>query len=75
MWSESIKQLTRDVICELAFVPRNDVVYFKNQHSQAGVIDVSNLLSGNLRLKCYDSGAEVWYASAEDLLEDGWVVD
>lgn len=75
MWSDELKQMTKDAVHEYRFVPRNNVVYFKNYDGRFGVIAVSDILANRLLLSDGKNNVENLYCSVDELLDDGWVVD
>ena len=75
MWSDALKITTRDVICEFRFVPRDDVVYFKNFDGRFGFITVPDILAHKFLLSDRKTSVENLYSSVDELLDDGWVVD
>lgn len=75
MWSEDLRQLTRDIVSEYRFVPRSDEVRFKNHDGRFGLIALSDVLADRLLLVDSEDATEKRYDSVDDLLDDGWVVD
>ncbi len=75
MWSDNLRQLTREIVSEYRFVPRGDEVRFKNSDGRFGFIGVSDMLADRLLLVDSKDAQENHYDSVDDLLNDGWVVD
>jgi len=75
MWSDRLKEMTRDVVSDFRFVPNSDVVYFKNINSRYGYISVSDIMNRKLLLVDRESSEQKLYVSVDQLLNDGWVVD
>lgn len=75
MWSDDLRQLTREIISEYRFVPRRDEIRFKNQDGRFGFIAVSDVLADRLLLVDSGDAREKRYGSVDELLNDGWVVD
>lgn len=75
MWSDALRRMTREIVSEYRFVPRDDQVRFKNQDGRFGFIAVSDILADRLLLVDSEDAQETRYGSVDDLLSDGWVVD
>ena len=75
MWSSDLINMTRAAISEHRFVPYDDAVHFKNHDSRYGFISVSNILADKLLLIDKETNKETLYASVDELLEAGWVID
>ena len=75
MWSEDLRQRTRNIVSEYRFVPRSDEVRFKNHDGRFGFIALSDVLADRLLLVDSEDATQKRYGSVDDLLDDGWVVD
>jgi hypothetical protein len=75
MWSSDLINVTRAAISEHRFVPYDDAAHFKNHDSRYGFISVSNILANKLLLIDKKTNRETLYATTDELLEAGWVID
>lgn len=75
-WSDDLKAQTRDVIeGREIFAVRDGQFHLKHVTASFGTIAENNLARGVLRLVEGRSGAETTFASADELIAAGWVID
>ena len=74
-WSDSLRTLTRTVLENYEFVPREDGLHFKQIRGGFGTILINDLMSGTLRIVERGSGREFLFQNAEDLIRAGWAID
>lgn len=73
-WSDQLIDETRNVL-DLGFFPRDDFVYMKNINGNFGKIGLQNWLDRKLIIKNKETDAEHFYATVDELIASGWVVD
>jgi hypothetical protein len=74
-WSSTLIEQTRAALCEFAFMPRSDHLYFKRAGGGLGTIAVTDVLSGRLLMAERNTDRETLYPDADALIADGWVLD
>lgn len=75
-WSDALKAQTRDVIeVRGLFVPRDGKLHLKHAVSGFGTIAGDDLARGVLKVIDRRTGAEIIFASADELVAAGWVID
>ncbi len=74
-WSVELTKQTREAICEYAFVPMGESLYFKHLDNRSGAIAVTDILAGRLLMIDRRTKQEVLYADADALIDDGWALD
>jgi len=73
-WSDRLIEETRDVL-DLGFVPRDDFVHMKNINGNFGKISLQNWLDRKLIIQDKKTDAEYLYATVDELIGGGWVID
>ena len=75
-WSADLKAQTRDVIEGRGmFVSRDGRLHLKHATSAFGTIAENDIRRGVLKVVDRQTGAETTFASADDLIAAGWVID
>lgn len=75
-WSDALKAQTRDVIegADL-FMARDGRLHLKHVTSGFGTISAENLHRGVLKVVERRTGAQATFASTDELIAAGWVID
>jgi hypothetical protein len=73
-WSDELKEKTRDVL-NLGCVPSDDFVHMKNIKGNFGEISLKNWLDQKFIIQDKRTDCEYIYATIDELIEAGWVVD
>lgn len=75
-WSDALRAQTRDILeGRGSFVPRDDQLHLKHPGSAFGTIAGGDLARGVLRVIDRRTGAGTIFASADELVAAGWVID
>ncbi len=75
-WSDDLKAQTRDVIeGRDILASRDGQLHLKHVTSGFGTIAEDDLWRGVLRVVDRQTGAETTFASADELIAAGWVID
>ena len=75
-WSDDLRAQTREVIEGYdIFASLDGQVHLKHAASARGVIAVDDLVRGVLRVVDRRTRAETTFASVEELIAAGWVID
>jgi hypothetical protein len=74
-WSSTLIERTRAALCDFAFMPSSDHLFFKHPTGRFGAIAVTDIVSGRLLMIDRESERETLYPDADALIGDGWVLD
>lgn len=75
-WSDTLRAQTRDVLGGRgAFVLRDGRLYLKHAGPAFGTIAGDDLARGVFRIVDRRTGAETTFASADEVIGAGWVID
>ncbi len=74
-WSDALKEATRRAVEGLDFDSDGEVVCFKHVTSGFGVIQVTDLLGGKLRMIDRKTKQETTFTDASELIRAGWAID
>ncbi len=73
-WSESLQQQTREAIRSLPMTMDNRL-HFKHSNGVFGYIELADLAADKLLMRYMEDDGLRLYATVDELLGDGWVVD
>lgn len=75
-WSDDLKAQTRDLIeGHGMFVSRDGCLHLKHLTSASGTMSEGDLARGLLKVVERRTGTETTFATADDLIAAGWVID
>ena len=74
-WSIERQNQTREYLEDLAGLPNGDKIHLKNQNGQFGYIKLDDWLHKNWLIHQHDNGESHHFATVEELLKSGWVID
>ena len=75
-WSDELKERTRDAVeGRDVFAPRDGQLCLKHMTSGFGTIAQEYLWGAVLKVVDRRTGAETFYANADELIAAGWAVD
>lgn len=74
-WSDTLKAETRKALDEMWPLTSDGDLCLKHISSHFGIIRFHDLMRGAFLVVDRRSGAETSFASADDLIQAGWVVD
>lgn len=73
-YSDKLIEETRQAIYDMP-ITRDDYLHFKNENRSFGKISTFDLMADKLLIKDKVTGTEYHYASTDELIEAGWVID
>lgn len=74
-WSLTLKNQTRDALKEIWLNPHTGKLHLKNHDGRYGHITTVDLISNQLIVKDASSGPSMKFETADELIDDGWVID
>ena len=74
-WSDDLRQATKLAVGEWAMLPTQDHLCFKHINSGFGVMDLADLMRGNLRMIVRGTEKKIVFANADELIAAGWAID
>jgi hypothetical protein len=73
-WSENLRQQTLQALADCP-ITYDGFLHLKNIDGSFGKIAITDVLSGNLFVHWKELATEQIYASIDDLIAAGWVID
>lgn len=73
-FSDKLIEETRQAIYDMP-ITHDDHLHFKNENRSFGKISILDLMANKLLVHDKDTGAEYHYASTDELIYAGWVID
>lgn len=73
-YSDKLKEDTRQAIYDMPLT-HDDHLHFKNEDGRFGKISIFDLMKNKMLIKDKITGADYHYASTDELIEAGWVID
>lgn len=76
-WSDGLKQQTRELIESqgLDFPLIDNKIHMKHIESRYGYIELAKFISGNIIVVDKNTGTEMHFDNAEELIDAGWAID
>jgi hypothetical protein len=74
-WSNDAQGRTRAALDQLAFISNSESLGLKHTDGRFGTILVKDILAGKTRVKDQETEREESFATVEDLIRAGWVID
>jgi hypothetical protein len=74
-WSDNLKEVTRKALQDCWPLSEEGCLHMKNNNGGFGTMRSKDLLDEKWLIKDKKSGAEYFFATIDELIDGGWVVD